>query len=177
MANKVIIETNIVSLRYPITIKIVSEATRILNIVFNLSEFEIELSKHSFVRSNRPEFCKNGQEISGSDVHADFISKKKIEISLTVKKLTNLWKQYVYKTMGETHPAGNSIITYHWWLDNENERDLIISYATHIGHEIFHTNYFGYVHDPGAGSKKFVNEKDVTYMIDDILEKLIKENY
>ena len=57
------------------------------------------------------------------------------------------------------------------------KRDLIISYATHVGHEIFHTKYLGYIHDPEISDKNFVNEKDVTYMIDDILEKLIKKHY
>lgn len=175
--NKILIEAQIQGLRYPITDKIVAEATKILNKVFNLEEFEIELSKQSFVCSNRPLFCKNGKEILGSDVFADFISKKHIKVSLTVKKLANPWKRYFSKTMGETNPNGNSIITYTWWLDDSSERDLVISYATHVGHEIFHTKYFGYIHDPEISDRRFINEKDVTYMIDDILEKLIKKHY
>lgn len=175
--DKILIETNVVSLRHPITNKVVDDATKILNLVFNLDEFRIELSRQSFACSNRPDFCKNGKEILGSDVFADFVSKKVIKVLLTVKKLTNPWKRYVSKTMGETNPNGISIITYNWWLDDSNERDLVVSYATHIGHEIFHTKYFGYIHDPEIHERSFVNEKDVTYMIDDILEKLIKKHY
>lgn len=175
--NKILIETNALGLRLPITDKVVDEATKILNIVFNLEEFEKELSKQSFVCTNRPDLCKNGKEILGSDVFSDFISKKIIKVSLTVKKLTNPWKRYVSKTMGETNPNGNSIITYTWWLNDNSESDLVISYATHVGHEIFHTKYFGFIHDPEISDRNFVNEKDVTYMIDDILEKLIKKYY
>ena len=120
--NKITIETEIVGIKYPITDKIVIEVTKILNLVFNLDEFGQELSKQSFICSNRPNFCKNGKEILGSDVFEDFISKKNIVVSLTVKKLTNPWKRYFSKTMGETNPNGNSIITYSWWLDNSSEK-------------------------------------------------------
>lgn len=174
---RILIETQVQALMYPITDKIVDEATKVLNIIFNLEEFEAELSKQSFACTNRPSFCTNGKEILGSDVFSDFISKKQIKVLLTVKKLTNYWKRYFSRTMGETNTSGNSIITYNWWLDGKSEKDLIISYATHIGHEIFHTKYFGYVHKPKINNKRFVKEKDVTYMVDDIIEKLIKEHY
>lgn len=173
---RITIESIVGELRNPITSEMVEEATRILNLVFNLDEFEHELSKQSFVCSNRPNLCKNGV-ILGSDVYKDFISKKHIKVFVNVKKLKNLWKLYVSGTMGETNPNGNSIITYTWWLEEKSESDLIISYATHLGHEIFHTKYFGYIHDPEINSRNFVNEKDVTYMIDDIIEKLIKKHY
>ena len=175
--NKILIETKVSRLNYPITNQVVDKATKLLNLVFNLDEFGDELSKQSFVCTNKPDFCKNGEEIKGSDVYDDFISKGKIEIDVTVKKLRHPWKRFVSKTMGETNPRGNSIITYTWWLDNRDEKDLIISYATHLGHELFHTNYFGYIHDPEINDRSFVNEKDVTYMIDDILEKLLKKHY
>lgn len=175
--NKIVIKTETIQLRFPITQNIVEESTKILNIVFNLNEFEEQLSKQSFICSNRSNFCKDGKEILGVNVYKDFISKKNITVQLTIKKLTNPWKRWISKTMGETDPQGNSIITYNWWLDYKTENDLVISYATHIGHEIFHTKYLGYIHDPEIGSKNFVNEKDVTYMIDDILEDLIKKNY
>lgn len=169
----ILIKTKIVRLSHPVTNSIVQEATQILNKVFNLAEFEEELSRQSFVCTNRPEFCRNGKEIAGVDVFSDFISKESIEVLVSVKILRNWWKRYVSKTMGETNPNGNSIITYNWWL--KNDRNLAVNYAIHLGHEIFHTRYFGYIHDPEINDKDFVNEKDVTYMIDDILERLIKK--
>ncbi len=173
---KITIETITGELENPITSEIVEKATRILNYVFNLDEFEQELSKQSFVCSNKPDLCKNGV-ILGSDVFGDFLSKKHIKVLVTVKKLKNIWKLYISGTMGETNPNGNSIITYTWWLKGKSEKDLVISYATHLGHELFHIKQLGYIHDPEINSRNFVNEKDVTYMIDDILEKLIKKHY
>ena len=159
----------------PITKEILDKSIEILNIVFNLTEFKNELSKQSFFCSNRPDLCTNNDEILGETVYNDFISKTLIKINLTVKRLKNPWKRYISGTLGETNPNGNSIISYTWWLNEKNGNELLIAYATHIGHEIFHTKYLKYIHEPEYGSSKFINEKDVTYMIDDILEKLIRK--
>lgn len=174
--NKITIELQVAKLKHPVTNEIVQEAAAILNRVFNLDEFEQELSKQVFVATNRPDFARNNQ-ISGADVYADFISKERLPVTVTVKRLLNPVKRGFSRTMGETDPSGTSIITYDWWLKGETEKELLIAYATHIGHELFHTNYFGYIHDPAINDHGFVNEKDVTYMIDDILERLIRKYY
>jgi hypothetical protein len=165
------------SIMHPVTDEIVSEALRLLNIVFNLPEFRQELSTQKFFCSNRPNFCKQGSEILGQDVYEDFINKGVIEINLTVKNLINPWRRFISKTYGATDINGDTIVTYTWWLTNNNKKELIIEYATHVGHEIFHTKYFQYIHDPEYGSKYFENDKDVTYKIDEIIEKLIRNNY
>jgi len=176
MENKSIkIETESHFLTLPITKEILDKSIEILNIVFNQPEFKNELSVQSFYCSNRPDLCTNDKEILGETVYNDFISKEVIKINLTVKRLKNPWKRYVSGTLGETNPNGNSIISYTWWLNEKSDKDLLIAYTTHIGHEIFHTKYLKYIHEPEFGSSKFINEKDVTYMIDDILEKLIKK--
>ena len=177
MENKTIkIEIEGHFLTQPITKEILDKSIEILNIVFNLTEFKNELSKQSFFCSNRPDLCTNNDEILGETVYNDFISKALIKINLTVKRLKNPWKRYISGTLGETNPNGNSIISYTWWLNEKNGNELLIAYATHIGHEIFHTKYLKYIHEPEYGSSKFINEKDVTYMIDDILEKLIRKH-
>ena len=60
-------------------------------------------------------------------------------------------------------------------MKNQSQKELLVTYTTHIGHEIFHTKYFGYIHDPEFDSKEFINDKDVTYKIDEILENLIRK--
>lgn len=175
--NKIKIEFGNTNLINPITSETVRKTNELLNIVFNSQEFEDALEKESFVCSNKPSICNTRNEIPGRFVFDDFVSKRIILVDLTVKKLKNPWKRRISKTMGETHPDGNLIVSYNWWLKNLNEKDLVIAYATHIGHEIFHTKYFKYIHDPEINEKKFINEKDVTYKIDDIIEALIKKNY
>lgn len=172
--NKIRLTLKVEQLNDPITNEIIRDTTKILNLVFNLDEFGKELSKQSFFASNKPSMSTDGMEISGKEVYEDFISKGAITVSVSVRKLRNLIKRYRWRTMGETAPSGTSIVTYTWWLDYINNTELLINYATHIGHELFHTNYFGYIHDPEKGSSAFVNDKDVTYKIDDILEKLIR---
>lgn len=164
-------------LLYPITVKVVDEALKLLNLVFNLSEFKDELSTQTFFCSNRPDFCKNSNYILGKDVYDDFIGKELILVNLTVKKLLNPWKRIFSKTYGATDINSNLITTYTWWLNSSDNKELIIEYASHIGHEIFHTKYFKYIHDPESGSKYFENDKDVTYKIDEIIEKLIISHY
>jgi len=165
------------TLTYPITTEIVGESIMLLNIVFNLPEFQTELSGQKFYCSNRPSFCNNAGEILGTDVYDDFMSKELIVINLSVKNLVNPWRRFISKTFGATDINGNLIITYTWWLSQNNQKELIIEYATHIGHEIFHTEYFKYIHNPEIGNKHFDNDKDVTYKIDEIIEKLIRKQY
>lgn len=171
------IKIEIQTLTHPITTDIVDESIKLLNIVFNLPEFKTELSSQKFYCSNRPTFCKNGVEILGEDVYEDFMSKELIALKLSVKNLVNPWRRFISKTFGATDINGNLIVTYTWWLNQNNKKELIIEYATHIGHEIFHTEYFKYIHNPEIGSKHFDNDKDVTYKIDEVVEKLIRQQY
>lgn len=173
------IEIKILSkvLTQPVTEEIVFEVTKLLNLVFNLSDFKNEMYSQIFHSTNRPNFPSQNSILSGKDVYEDFINKGKIEINLIVKPLTNPWNRFVSKTLGLTDINGNTIVTYNWWLPINNKNELIIEYATHIGHEIFHTKYFQYIHDPEYGSKYFVNDKDVTYKIDEIIEKLLRNNF
>lgn len=174
IAQKVIIETESIQLRSPVTNAIAEKSIAILNEVFNAPEFGEMLSKYSFVCTNKPAMCDSSGNISGANVYAEFMKAGTISINLRVRR--NLFKK-ISGTLGETPSQGNTITTYTWWLDDDNERDLVIDYATHVGHEIFHTLYFKYIHDPEYGSKNFVNDRDVTYKIDDILEELIKKYY
>lgn len=167
------INANIVSLSNPITADIVTAAIQRLNIVFNSVAFSNSLQAKSFVATNNPALSLNGKTITGKDVYDNIFSKPQVEIDIIVRKLNNPYKRYVSKTMGETNPLGNTIITYTWWLKNLSKGDLVKNYAVHLGHEIFHTNYFGYLHDPAIGTRDFDNDKDVTYAIDDILESLL----
>jgi hypothetical protein len=178
MNNKtLLIEIENQFLMLPITNVITEKSIELLNIVFNLSEFKEQLVSQSFFCGNKLDLCINGKEITGLSVYEDFIGKGKIKINLTVKSLINPWKRYVSGTLGETNPNGNSIVSYTWWLNEKKGKDLIIAYATHVGHEIFHTKYFQYIHDPKYGSRNFDTNKDVTYKIDEILEHLIMNHY
>lgn len=160
----------------PVDEGIVDKAVGLLNMAFNLPEFKHELIKQKFFCSNRPNFCQNKDFISGADVYEDFINTGVISVKLFVKPLINPWRRFISKTYGVTDVNGNEIVTYTWWLSN-NKKDLIREYASHIGHEIFHTRYFQYIHDPKYNSRNFDNNKDVTYKIDEILESLIRQNY
>jgi hypothetical protein len=175
MGKQIKIEVESYSLTLPITKEVLDRSIDILNEVFNTEEFKIELSKQSFFCSNKPSMCSENREITGESVYNDFITKGQIKINFTVKNLVNPWKRFISNTYGETDPKGNSIVSYTWWLNRKNGKELMLAYATHIGHEIFHTKYLAYIHDPEYRSREFINEKDVTYMIDDILEKLISK--
>lgn len=166
--------TNVV---HPITNEIVQRSFELLNKVFNSIEFEKELCAQTFVKTNRPGFGASIETISGKEVFDDFINKGEITIDVEVKRsLGGFLKRLAFRTMGETLPSGSTIVTYPWWLKKLRGKDLLVGYATHVGHEIFHTRYYGYIHDPEFGSRGFVNERDVTYKIDDILEALIAAN-
>jgi len=178
MAEKRIhIRTTTSGYEYPITARIIAQATQLLNIAFNIPEFKKQLADRSFVATNKPELSSEGEEIKGKDVFKDIMSYQEINVCVSVKKLGNLWKRWISKTMGETKPSGSCIVTYNWWLKSKKGKELVINYAAHLGHEIMHTNYYGYVHHPKMGSASFNKEKDVTYVIDDILEELIRKNY
>lgn len=162
---------------HPITNERVQKAFKLLNKVFNSYEFEKELCAQTFVKTNRPGFGASITTISGKEVFDDFISKGEITIDVEVRRsLGGLFRRLFFSTMGETLPSGNTIVTYPWWLNKLHGKDLLVGYATHIGHEILHTRYYGYIHDPEIGSRGFINEKDVTYKIDDILVTLIAAN-
>jgi len=165
------------SFRAPVTAKIIDKSIEILNTIFNSIEFRDRIIDNKFVCTNKPELCGADNYISGKAVYDDLMSVATISLHLKVKKLRNLWKRRISKTKGETKLAGNTIKSYTWWLRNRNENELIIVYASHVGHEIFHTNYYKYKHNPKKGSSAFDNEKDVTYKIDDIIEELIRKHF
>ncbi len=175
--NKIHIHTTTLGYMYPITAKIIAQATQLLNVVFNMPEFKKQLDAQTFVASNKPSLSSDGLDINGADVYTDIMSQKDITVTVNVKYLSHPWKRWISKTMGETKPLGTSINTYNWWLKSKKGKELVISYAAHVGHEIMHTKYYGYVHNPKMGSAKFNKEKDVTYTIDDILEDLIRKSY
>jgi len=162
------------SLRQPVTSKIIDKSIEILNTIFNSTLFRDKIIDNKFVCTNKPELCGADNFISGQAVYDDLMSVETISLRLEVKKLRNPWKRWVSKTKGETRLTGNTIKSYTWWLKNRDEKELTIIYASHVGHEIFHTNYYQYKHDPEIGSKTFQNDKDVTYKIDDIIEELIR---
>lgn len=174
----VFVKTGEVKVIAPIDVNIVKKAIALVNNVYRSEEFQTEIEKYNFVCSNKPDLCDSSGVINGGTVYRDIMQYDTIVINLTVKNIgIRFWRRYISKTQGATAPTGNSIVTYTWWLDNNNMKDLIIQYAAHIGHEIFHTKYYKYIHDPSAGSRGFVNDKDVTYKIDDIIEALIIKNY
>lgn len=158
----------------PITDEIADEAIQLLNRVFNSTDFKEELSSESFYSSNRPDFSGNSTELPGKLVYEDFMNKGLIEIDVMVKHLVNPVRRFVSKTYGATNINGNQIVTYTWWL-SDDPKERIIEYATHIGHEIFHTSHFKYIHDPEYGHDDFEIDKDVSYKIDEIVEKLIRK--
>jgi hypothetical protein len=175
VAQRVNIVVTDTQLTKPITTEVVTRSIELLNLVFNLPEFKDSLSKYAFVSTNRPNFSSEGNDIEGKAVYNDFINKGTVNINLKVKKLLNPWKRIISKTYGETNPGGYLILSYTWWLKRYKDKELVILYASHVGHEIFHTKYFGYVHDPKYNSGNFVNDRDVTYKIDDIIEALIRK--
>lgn len=164
------------SLTEPVREEIVTKAIDLLNKVLNTEEFKALLTKQEFYCSNRPGFGNSEEYLSGEDVYSDLLKVGKIQLQLIVKPLWNPWRRFISNTLGATNIHSNVIVTYTWWLPKEHE-DLIIKYATHVGHELFHTSYFQYVHDPPYGSRNFLNEKDVIYKIDDIIETLILQYY
>ena len=165
------------SLKHPITEEVVSKSISLLNIVFNQPEFKESLCAQTFVGTNRPDLSNADGFIPGESVFNEFYSNKEYEIVLKVKKLKNIWERKFSKTKGKTTLKGREIVTYNWWLKNKTEKELIINYASYIGHELFHTSYFKFVHDPEYVSVDFVNDKDVIYKIDNILEELIRKIY
>lgn len=162
---------------YPITAEIVDQTIEWLNVVFNSTEFRAEIIKNKFVCTNKPELCGEDNFISGLDVYNDLISENRILLNLKVRRLKHLWKRWISKTKGETKLAGNTIKSYTWWLTNEDPKELAILYASHVGHEIFHTKYYKYKHNPKKGSQAFENDRDVTYKIDDIIENLMRKHF
>lgn len=177
-SQKVKVIANEVDVSFPIDLRIVNKSLELINLVFNLPEFQDSISKYSFVCTNKPILCKNNT-IPGNSVYDDLINAKEINIDLKVKALINPWRRFISKTLGATNPSGHKIISYKWWLRKKKKdtKELTIIYASHLGHEIFHTDYFKYLHNPEYGSSGFVNEKDVTYKIDDIIEALIRKYY
>lgn len=173
----VIIKTTEIKTANPIDSVIVKKSISLLNIVFNQIEFKDSLSIQKFTCSNKPILCNSTNYISGKKVYEGFIANDTINISVNIKKLKNPWRRWISKTKGITSTTGRNITTYTWWLKNKPEKELIIAYASHVGHEIFHTNYFKYIHKPKFGTKNFINDKDITYKIDDIIEYLIRKNY
>lgn len=162
----------------PIDMAVVKKAIELVNAVYASQDFRDELDKYNFICSNKPSLCDRSLVIPGSVVYADFTKFDTLTINLVVKRVgLKFWKRYLTGTLGETDPQGTTILTYTWWLDDEDVRELTIGYATHIGHEIFHTKYYQYLHDPAYGSKDFDGEKDVTYKVDSIMEALIRKNY
>lgn len=172
---KILIENG--QYRQPITAEIAQRSVDLLNRVLNLDEFRDSLVKYSFVPTNKPSLSENGTDIRGIDVYNDFTHLDSIAISLKVSHLWNPWKRVISGTMGETNPKGRLIVTYPYWLRKTSKKDLVTGYATHIGHEIFHTNWYGYIHEPQKGAKSFVNDRDVTYKIDDIIGSLVNKYY
>jgi hypothetical protein len=166
-------------LRRPIDQVILQKGIALLNVIFNSTEFENELSKQSFVVSNKPGFSLNGLNITGKQVYDELIGSSNIFIDIQIRRggllSVGFFKKVFFGTMGETDPSGSTIVTYNSWLKQLDDNELFILYTTHIGHEIFHTKYFGFVHDPKYGSREFLAEKDVTYKIDEILESLIRK--
>lgn len=173
-AQTVYIRAENVQVKAPVTSALVEKTLQCLNTIFNSVEFKDSLEKYDFVCTNKPDICDTSETIKGSQVYKDLIKSDTITINIRVKKLKNPWKRSISKTLGETPPSGNTITTYTWWLETDTDT-LLADYTAHIGHEIFHTKYFQYIHDPEYGSKDFVNDRDVTYKIDDILEALIRK--
>lgn len=161
-------------LKRPIDASIMEKTIELLNRVFNSTEFRDLVIDNSFTCSNKPSLCGTDQTISGQAVYDDLMRIDHIELKLHIKKLWNPFKRYGYHTKGETNINGNTIITYNWWLKNKSEKERLIIYASHVGHEIFHTKYYQYIHNPKKGSRDFVEEKDVTYNIDNIIEQIIR---
>ncbi len=174
---KIFIKTEEVNIRYPINTEIVKQAMKLVNSALNDNEFKNELEKCSFVCTNRQDLCDSTNNISGKTVYEDFIKHDTLSLNLIIKKLLNPWKRHISGTLGETDPRSNTILTYTWWLFYKDRKELVINYATHIGHELFHTKYLGYIHYPSVDSRDFVGDRDVTYKIDEIIEKLIRKNY
>ncbi len=174
---KIHIHTTTKGIDLPINTRILAEATRLLNVVFNLPEFKKQLVLYSFAATNKPALSPDGNEIPGEVVYQDIMKEPNISVCASVRKLGNPWKRWISKTKGQTDPSDTCIITYTWWLKNKKGKDLVIDYTAHLAHEILHTSHFGYVHNPKLGSPQFKKEKDVAYLIDDLLENLIRENY
>ena len=176
----IVIKTGQLRLRKPIDETLVAQSIEMLNVIFNLPAFGEALSKETFVATNRPGFG-NGETIPGLDVYNDFISKGTLIVNLEIKKggffSVGWFRNVAFGTLGETNVTGSTIVTYNSWLKKLTPRDRLIYYTTHIGHELFHTNYFGYIHDPAVANADFKGERDVTYKVDEIIEKLINENY
>lgn len=170
----IVLKVRNAKLRSPIDSTIVDTVTQLLNTVYNSQEFWDSLSDKSFVCSNRPDMCSGNSEITGSAVFNELVSQDTLLIDLEVRKVGIMfWKRYFFETLGETDTNGKLVVTYDYWLESSNRKNLIIDYATHIGHELFHTAHFAFLHDPGFGKKGFIESKDVTYTIDHILESLL----
>jgi hypothetical protein len=174
-AQKVTVQLGQLDVSKPVTKEIAAKSIYYLNKVLNLPDFKQDLLSCSFFCSNRPELCNMvSHTIPGDSVYNDLMKKGILVIQLKVK--ASLPWQYLFtKTYGKTSPYYNSILTYKWWLRSYEEKELVIQYASHVGHEMFHTSYFGYLHDPALGTRGFTNDHDVCYKLGDIIMALIRK--
>lgn len=175
-SQNIVVKVESATTKKTINDEIIKESVAVLNKVLNDPAFKDSLMAQSFVCTNKPSFCGADGMISGKKVYEDLIQKETLKVNLKVKFLWNPWRRWKSRTRGITGTKGTTIKTYTWWLKRKSKKERTIAYASHVGHELFHTVYFQYVHNPKFGSKEFVNDKDVSYKIDDILEALIRKH-
>ncbi len=167
------IKTEIIESSDPITKEIIKLSTQLLNQIINSQEFGDSLRKYSFDCRNIDNNCNSAKEISGEKVLNDIMSLDTVTIKLKIKNGKWNIKARMNKTIGKTYGSKNLITTYTYWTKGMSQSELIKSYTSHLAHELMHTSYFYYVHDPKFSSKNFDKQKDVCYTIGNIVDSLI----
>ena len=160
---------------YPITSEMANRTIDTLNDVFNSDEFRDVITKNRFIGLNKENLTSTGGYTSGETVYNDLINKRSVAVNLVVTNLMNPWKRFVSKTMSETNIHGNTIVTYDWWLKKKMGKEVFITYASHVGHQILHTKYYKYQQPESIQEIASATEDlGVKYKIDNILEDLIR---